>query len=81
MPSAPAPPAAPSPDDVPGMCLLHADFHPMDPGCWSACVDWYFDHQHIPEAAQRDAYAGEVERAMLDELVKKCRLPNVSRST
>lgn len=80
MPTAPTAPSAPDPDAVPGMCLLHADFHPMGSDCWSACVDWYFDHQNIPQARQPDAYAGEVERAMLDALVKKYRLPNVSRS-
>lgn len=79
-PTAPAPelPAV-DPDTIPGMCLLHADFHPMDPACWEATVDWYFDHQHIPETEQRHVYAAEVERGMLDALVAELRLPNLSR--
>jgi hypothetical protein len=51
----------------------------MAADCWSACVDWYFDHQDIPEAGRVNLYAGEVERAMLDALVRKHRLPNLSR--
>lgn len=78
-------PTAPAPDlpavdpSAAGMCLLHGDFHPMDPACWSAITDWFFDHQHIPETEQRHAYAAEVERGMLDALVAELRLPNLSR--
>ena len=56
-----------------GMCLLHADYHPMDGDCWSTCLDYNLAHQDIPEAARRDMYQAEVERAMLDTLIHTAR--------
>lgn len=53
-----------------GMCLLHADYHPMGQDCWSACMDWYFAHEHLPEPERRARYALEVERGMLDQHIR-----------
>lgn len=63
---------APVDDDLAshGMCLLHADFHPMSGDCWAACLDWSIQHQHLPEDQRRDLYQAEVERAMLDTLIR-----------
>jgi hypothetical protein len=52
------------------MCLLHADYHPMDEDCWAHNVDWYVAHPHLTDAEQRDLYALEVERAMLDTHIR-----------
>lgn len=77
MPTAPAPTPAAGPDTTPTMCLLHADFHVMDAACWGVTFDWYFAHQHLSQQAARDQYLAEVERAMLDALVQRLRLPNL----
>ena len=53
-----------------GLCLLHADYHPMGQDCWAACMDWYFAHHDLPEAERRNLYALEAERAMLDAHIR-----------
>ena len=63
-------PDNPSPQATYGMCLLHADYHPMGQDCWSACMDWYLAHEHLPEAERRALYALEVERGMLDQHIR-----------
>lgn len=69
MPTAPAQPVPADPDATLGMCLLHADYHPMNGECWGAILDWMVSHDHIPEADRRAVYAADVERAMLDTLL------------
>jgi hypothetical protein len=54
----------------PGMCLLHADYHPMGQDCWEHTVDWHFAHPHLDAAEQSDLYALAVERAMLDAHIR-----------
>ncbi|MDX2658322.1 hypothetical protein PV382_23855 [Streptomyces scabiei] len=54
----------------PGMCLLHADFHPMGQDCWQTCTDWYLAHTELPEQDRRDRYQWEVERAILDQHIR-----------
>lgn len=54
-----------------GVCLLHADYHPMAGPCWGAILDWYADHKHLNDRERFDAYQAEVERRMLDTLVAK----------
>lgn len=49
-----------------GMCLLHADYHPMSQDCWSHTMDWYLAHPSLDDTERRALYALEVERAMLD---------------
>ena len=49
-------------------CLLHADYHVMSPKCWTVTLEWMGRHEHMPEAEQRAAYQGAVERAALDAL-------------
>jgi hypothetical protein len=46
-------------------CLLHADFHTMESGCWEITLNWYFEHQELSPAAQRAAYQAAVERRIL----------------
>jgi hypothetical protein len=48
-----------------GMCLLHADYHPMGTRCWAACLDWFLAHRHLPLRERGDWYEHEVEQAML----------------
>ncbi|MEU9703075.1 hypothetical protein [Streptomyces sp. NPDC047981] len=55
----------------PAACLLHADYHPMTSECWGATVDWYFTHDHLDQAAARDAYLAAVEREMLDRHARR----------
>lgn len=62
---------------TPTMCLKHADFHIMEGGCWSVTFDWYFTHSHLPETEARQLYQAEVERAMLDHLVRRLMLPHL----
>lgn len=52
------------------MCLLHGDFHVMDQDCWSATVDFYIEHQHLEQPEARAVYQAEVERKMLDRIVR-----------
>lgn len=68
-PLAPAP--APLPARVHGMCLLHADFHPMTGTCWTATADFFFGCQDLPEQQARNLYQLEVERAMLDKHIRE----------
>jgi hypothetical protein len=49
-------------------CLLHADYHLMDPDCWGAVLDWQETHQHLPEQQRRDDYQAAVEHRILDQL-------------
>ncbi|MER6092491.1 hypothetical protein [Streptomyces bluensis] len=67
-----APPAAvmPTPHSY-AMCLLHADYHPMGGDCWATTLDWQLAHHHLPDAEARAEYLLEVERAMLDQYVRK----------
>jgi hypothetical protein len=51
-------------------CLLHADVHPITFGCWEAAVDWYFTCRHRSSRSARDAYQAEVERRLLDRLLR-----------
>ncbi|MBE4790307.1 hypothetical protein [Streptomyces caniscabiei] len=53
-----------------GMCLLHADYHPMEQDCWSRTMDFYFEHPDLTDAERRDRYALEVEQAMLDAHIR-----------
>jgi hypothetical protein len=58
----------------PTMCLLHGDYHVTGRPCWEAITTWYLDR--IPHAERQDlddAYQAEVERKMLDELMKGMR--------
>jgi hypothetical protein len=68
-----APAAAAEPPAQPTMCLLHGDYHVMDQRCWDTTVDWYFTHPDFEGADGRDAYLAEVERQMLDNLIKDLR--------
>lgn len=61
------------PAGVHGMCLLHADYHPMDGDCWAATASFYFDHDHLTEQQARDLYALTVEQAMLDAHIRQHR--------
>lgn len=66
----------PAPDQTappPGMCLLHADFHPMRTDCWMARLDWDLEHEHLPEDTRADLYQADVERSMLDALIRTLR--------
>ena len=54
----------------PTMCLLHGDFHVMDPACWGATLDWQLAHPHLEGQASRDAYLAAVERTMLDNHIR-----------
>lgn len=58
-----------------GMCLLHADFHPMSGECWAACLDFNLARPHLPDSALRDLYQAEVERAMLDTFIRTPAVP------
>lgn len=49
-----------------GMCLLHADYHPMGADCWASYLDWNLAHHRVPRAERTDRYMDAVERAMLD---------------
>jgi hypothetical protein len=49
-----------------GMCLLHADYHPMGQACWSATLDWFLAHHHLPDPDRRDWFQLAVEQAMLN---------------
>ncbi len=51
-------------------CLLHADYHAMRADCWDVTMEWFFEHQEMPPAAQRSAYQGAVERLLLDGLTE-----------
>lgn len=53
-------------------CLLHEDIHP-DQGleCYRAFVQWLRRHRPLVGQPARDAYALEVERRMLDNLVRE----------
>jgi hypothetical protein len=62
--------ATPATDTQPTMCLLHGDFHTMGQDCWAAALDWQFAHPHLEGQQARDAYLAEVERQMLDNLVR-----------
>ncbi|WP_329126214.1 hypothetical protein [Streptomyces sp. NBC_01353] len=55
---------------TPAACILHGDFHPMTSECWGATLDWYLAHEHLGQAAARDAYMAAVERKMLDQHVR-----------
>jgi hypothetical protein len=57
----------------PTMCLLHGDFHVMEQACWSTALDWQFAHTHLEGDAARDAYLTEVERQMLNNLIRSSR--------
>jgi hypothetical protein len=59
-------PDNPNPPTAHGMCLLHADYHPMEQTCWAYNLDWYLAHPDLPDAERHHRYALEVERAMLD---------------
>jgi len=59
------------PTTLPTMCLLHADYHPMDSTCWAHTLDWFFTHADLPETEARERYQAEVERAMLDTIVRR----------
>ncbi|MBE4761790.1 hypothetical protein [Streptomyces caniscabiei] len=63
-------PDNPSPQSPYGMCLLHADYHPMEQDCWSRTMDFYFEHPDLTDAERRDRYALEVEQAMLDAHIR-----------
>lgn len=71
MPTAPQHPTT----SIPGMCLLHADYHPLTADCWTHMADWFFDHQHLADTDARDWYQADVERAMLDNLLPILRRP------
>jgi hypothetical protein len=66
---APAPPATPT--RVHGMCLLHADYHPMAADCWETTVEFYFAHDGLPEQEARDCYQAAVEAAILDQHIRR----------
>jgi hypothetical protein len=53
------------------MCLLHADYHPMDGRCLTALTDFFFEYADLPLPAARDLYQLEVERLMLDEHIRR----------
>ncbi|MDX2948034.1 hypothetical protein [Streptomyces caniscabiei] len=61
-----------------GMCLLHADYHPMGQDCWARTMDFYFEHPDLTGAERRDRYAFEVERAMLDAHVRAALLASTA---
>jgi len=70
-PLIPAPrPSPASATVVHGMCLLHADYHPMDGRCWKAIADFFFAHAELTEQQARELYLLEVERAMLDNHIR-----------
>lgn len=71
----PTAPEHSTPTGIPGMCLLHADYHPLAPDCWTAMADWFFAHAHLPDAEARDWYQADVERAMLDHLLPTLKGP------
>ncbi|WP_045562707.1 hypothetical protein [Streptomyces sp. FxanaA7] len=58
-----------------GMCLLHADYHPMGGDCWAHTMDWYFAHPDLTDTERRDRYAIEVECAMLDKHILALKTP------
>lgn len=60
------PATQPTPGDL-GMCLLHADYHPMGQKCWAVTLDWFLAHHHLPQAERRDWYQLAVEQAMLTQ--------------
>lgn len=53
------------------MCLKHADYHPMDGDCWTVTADFYFTHEHLPEADARDLYQLAVEQKMLNQHIRQ----------
>jgi hypothetical protein len=57
----------------PTMCLLHGDFHVMEQPCWSTALDWQLAHNHLEGAAALDAYLTDVERQMLNNLIRSSR--------
>lgn len=63
-------PDNPNPPSTHGMCLLHADYHPMEQTCWAYTLDWYLAHHHLPEGERSALYTLEVERAMLDTHIR-----------
>lgn len=65
--------ATPTPIDTHTMCLLHGDFHVMGQDCWAVTLDYYLEHQDIPETQARHRYLEAVERKMLDNLLPKRR--------
>lgn len=68
----PLAPAPTTPDTrVHGMCLHHADYHPMRAACWTAAADYYLEHPDIPEAEARARYQHAVEQAMLDQHIRQ----------
>jgi hypothetical protein len=69
MPTTTQPPTPAGPATM-AMCLRHADYHAMGSECWSATLDWFFDHSNLPDQDARDLYQGEVERAILDQYIR-----------
>jgi hypothetical protein len=72
----PLSPPTPAPDNAippPGMCILHADFHPVRGECWVACLDWDLEHPHLSDDERRHLYQADVERAILDALIRTLR--------
>lgn len=67
----PASPPSKTPAQVHGMCLRHADYHPMTGDCWSTVADFFFAHQHLPEAEARAAYLLAVEQQMLNQHIRQ----------
>ncbi|MFG2970874.1 hypothetical protein ACGFZS_47160 [Streptomyces sp. NPDC048288] len=61
---------APTTLGTPTMCLLHGDYHVMGQDCWATTLDWQFAHTDLEGPEARDAYLCEVERKMLDNLVR-----------
>lgn len=56
----------------PRPCLLHEDVHP-DHGaeCLRARAAWLINHAHLGRPAAREAYDLEVERRILDRLIRE----------
>lgn len=58
-----------------GYCLLHGDYHSMQADCWKTTVgfwlQWQADEPGITHEVLKNQYDNEVERKMLDNLIKE----------
>ncbi|MFI9331921.1 hypothetical protein ACIGZJ_30820 [Kitasatospora sp. NPDC052868] len=56
---------------TPRMCLLHADYHPLDDDCLAAVVDHTRRHPQPFSRAAHDDYQQAVERGILDRHIRQ----------
>lgn len=58
-----------------GNCLHHGEYHLMQAECWSATVEfwlqWQADEPGISGSQLKTRYDNEVERKMLDNLLRE----------